>query len=127
MCTGGMLCHHECLKQYLEKGNQNSVKEKCEVCKFSYQLKLERRCGCSHDHVRQKIKARPFKCALYTTFFVLTLGAYGYLLELLIKQELTKDITTIVMAVLACLSIMFIFFLIIWTCEYTILNQTGVV
>jgi hypothetical protein len=46
---------------------------------------------------------------------------------LLVLRELKQDIVTVAIAVLACLTIMFFFFLIIWSCDYLVLNRMAVV
>jgi hypothetical protein len=46
---------------------------------------------------------------------------------LLVLRELRQDIVTVTIAVLACLTIMFFFFLIIWSCDYLVLNRMAVV
>lgn len=60
---------------------------------------------------------------MYAVFFAGTTAIYGYLLALLLRHELKQDIVTVAIAVLACLTIMFLFFMIIWTCDYLVLSR----
>lgn len=85
-----------------------------------------RSCYCSQTKLQSRIKAKPIKCLLYVLYFVFTVSVYGYLMRMLVDHQLKPDLVTVAIAVLACLTIMFVFFMVIWSCDYPIVTEDKV-
>lgn len=132
LCTGGMLCHHECLREYLDKKYQRSAAEEsacllaCEVCRHPYALTTTNSILCSRRHLAARLSSSPCKCFLYSVFFLVAICVNGYLLHKLIRHELKPDLMTVAVAVLASLLVMFVFLLVLWVFEFTLVRRVAV-